>query len=182
VFAVSTGMPVRARRRSQSVVDLAARTRARSRRSARPPGRGGPGGGERRYGRSAVWLRWYQGLSAHGGWGMLTGTAACSGGAYRAAAAARWVRCPSRACAGLGSSGGAPASLVPAHLGHVPFERVRTGLRCGAAPVHLVHRIYGWVNSDHTHRTAISSEKNTTGPLIDDAASPAGLRKLCGGA
>jgi hypothetical protein len=61
---------------------------------------------------------------------------------------------------------------VPPHWGHVPVERVRTGPRRGAAPVHRVHRICGCVNSDHTHKTAISSENNTTGPLIDDAASP----------
>jgi hypothetical protein len=40
------------------------------------------------------------------------------------------------------------------------------------APVHRVQRVCGRVNSDDTQRAAISSEKNTTGPLMNDAASP----------
>jgi hypothetical protein len=38
--------------------------------------------------------------------------------------------------------------------------------------VHRVQRICGWVNSDHAHKTAISSENNTTGPIMNPATSP----------
>jgi hypothetical protein len=60
---------------------------------------------------------------------------------------------------------------VPPHLGHGRLESVRNGRRCGAAPVHRVQYVCGCVNSDHTDRAAISSEKNTTGPAMNDAAS-----------